>query len=105
MDGSVLRLQFTDNEGEVVGILDYRFKEKDRAQGTLRGRREGDMITALWTHMVEGVTQTQEVLIRLQSDRAVKANGELVQGLDQVLRLKDPAAASFDESFTRLACE
>lgn len=101
----MLSFQFTDYDGGVVGILDYAFKEKDSAHGTFSGRREGDLITARWTHTVEGATQTQDVLVRLESDRAVKANGELVEGPDGVLRLKDAAAAVFNEAFARVQCD
>jgi hypothetical protein len=104
-DGSVFSFQYTDYVGEVVGILDYAFHEKDGAHGTFRGRRAGDLITARWTHTVEGTTQTQEVLIRLEGDRAVKANGDLAEGPDGVLRLKDSAAAVFNEAFARVQCD
>jgi hypothetical protein len=104
-DGSVLSFHYADYAGGVVGILDYDFKEKDGAHGTLDGRRQDDLIIAVWTSTIEGTTERQEVLIRLEPDRAVKANGELAVGADGVLRLKDPSAATFNESFGRVQCD
>jgi hypothetical protein len=46
-----------------------------------------------------------EVLIRLEPDRAVKANGEPTTGADGVLRLKERSAATFNERFERVQCD
>ena len=103
-DESVLRFRYTEHGGGITGVLDYDFAEKDGAHGTLTGQRVGDVITALWTRTIEGVTETQEVRIRIERDRAVKANGELVGGTDNVLRLRDPEHAIFNETFNRVPC-
>jgi hypothetical protein len=104
-DESVLRFQYTEHGGGITGVLDYDFAEKDGAHGTLTGQRDGEVITALWTRTIEGVTETQEVRIRIERDRAVKANGELVGGTDKVLRLRDPEHAIFNETFDRVRCQ
>jgi hypothetical protein len=104
-DGSVQSFHYSDLAGEVVGVLDYDFKEKDGAHGTFSGKRQDDLISAIWTRAIEGSTERQEVLIRLEPDRAVKANGELIAGADGVLRLKDRSAASFNEVFGRVQCD
>lgn len=88
-DGSILSFHYADYAGGVVGILDYDFTEKDGAHGTLDGRRQDDIITAVWTRAIEGTTERQEVLIRLEPEGAVQVNGELATGADGVLRLKD----------------
>ena len=46
-----------------------------------------------------------EILVRVEGDRVLKANGELTERRDRVLRLKDPAAAAFNESLTRVRCD
>jgi hypothetical protein len=104
-DGSVVSFHYAHTGERVVGILDYAFVQKDSAHGTFRGRLDGGTITALWAHTVEGSDQVQEVLVRVEGDRALKANGELTEGRDRVQRLKDPAAAAFNESFTRVRCD
>jgi hypothetical protein len=104
-DGSVLSFSYAATGGRVAGILECAFAQKDGAHGTFRGRIDGGVITALWAHTIEGSDQVQEIVVRVEGDRAVKANGELTQGLDQVLRLKDPGAAAFSESFTRVRCD
>jgi hypothetical protein len=104
-EGSVLSFHNTDYSGGIVGILDYDFREKDGAHGTLSGRRQDDLITAVWTRTIEGTTERQQVLIRLEPGRAVKANGELAANADGLLRLKDRSAASFNEAFERVQCD
>ena len=104
-DGSVVSFHYAETGERVAGILDYAFVEKDSAHGTFRGRIDAGTITAVWTHAVEGSEQSQEIIVRVQSDRAIKANGELIEGRDNVLRLKDPAAAAFNESLARVRCD
>ena len=88
-DGSVVSFHYAQTGERVAGILDYAFVQKDSALGTFRGRIDGGTITALWAHTVEGSDQVQEILIRVEGDRALKANGE---------------PATFNERFTRVRC-
>lgn len=104
-DGSALSFQFFDYYGEVVGILDYTFAEKDGAHGTIKGTRDGNMITAKWSYTVEGSEQAEEVVFKLENNKAFKGNGELVEGEDGTLRLKDPAKATWEESFDQVNCK
>ena len=104
-DGSVVSFHYAETGERVAGILDYAFVQKDSAHGTFRGRIDGGTITALWAHTVEGSDQVQEILVRVEGDRALKANGELAEARDRVLRLKAPAAAAFNERFTRVRCD
>ncbi|MCW5922110.1 MAG: hypothetical protein KIS77_07205 [Saprospiraceae bacterium] len=104
-DGSVLKFQYSELNTEVGGVLEYDFAEKDDARGTFKGKKEGDIITAIWTHTVEGQTQSQEIMVKIEGDKAMKANGELESGQDGVLRLKDKATASWSETFERVTCE
>jgi hypothetical protein len=104
-DGSVISLQYIEYLDEVVGILDYAFAEKDGAHGTFKGKKEGNMINATWTYMVEGSTQSEAIMIKLDGDKAVKASGELVEGKNGTLSLKDPAKATWAETFARVQCD
>jgi hypothetical protein len=104
-DGSVLSFQYTDYYDDVVGILDYAFAEKDGAHGTFKGKKKDNLITATWSYMIEGSNQTEEILIKIEGDKAIKASGELVEGKDGKLSLKDPAAATWAETFTRVQCD
>ncbi|GAB4496714.1 MAG: hypothetical protein OHK0019_28950 [Saprospiraceae bacterium] len=104
-DGSVLSFQYTEYYEDVVGILDYSFAEKDGAHGTFKGKKNGDVITATWSYVVEGSNQTEEIMVKIEGDKAVKASGELVEGKDKVLRLKDATNATWAETFTRVQCD
>jgi len=104
-DGSVLSFQYTEYFEDVVGILDYSFAEKDGAHGTFKGKKNGDTITATWSYVVEGSNQTEEIMVKIEGDKATKASGELVEGKDKVLRLKDIAKATWAETFTRVQCD
>ncbi len=100
-----MSLQYIEYQDEVVGILDYAFAEKDGAHGTFRGKKEGEMINAKWDYMVEGATQSEAIMIKLEGDKAVKASGELVEGKDGVLSLKDATKATWAETFSRVDCD
>lgn len=104
-DGSVLSFQYTEYYDQVVGILDYTFAEKDGAHGTFTGKKEGDIITATWSYVVEGSSQREEIMVKIDGDMARKASGELVESKDGVLRLKDAASAEWQETFTRVQCD
>jgi hypothetical protein len=104
-DGSVLSFQYTEYDDDVVGILDFSFAEKDGAHGTLKGKKKDNLITATWSYTVEGSNQTEEILIKIEGDKAMKASGELVEGKDGKLSLKDPATATWAETFTRVQCD
>lgn len=104
-DGSVLSFQYTEYYNDVVGILDYTFAEKDGAHGTFKGKKKDNLITATWSYTVEGSNQTEEILIKIEGDKATKAFGELKEGKGGALSLKDPAAVTWAETFTRVQCD
>ena len=104
-DGSVLSFQYTEYYDQIVGILDYSFYDKDGAHGTFEGKKEGDIIAATWSYTIEGSPQKEKILIRIDGDRARRAQGELTEEKDGTLRLKNPSAATWDEVFTRVQCD
>lgn len=104
-DGSVLSFHYTDYYDDIVGILDYSFAEKDGAHGTFKGKKEGNIITATWNYVVEGANQSEEIMVKLEGDKALKASGELVEAADGTLKLKDAANATWAETFTRVQCD
>jgi hypothetical protein len=105
-DGSVLSIQYTEYYDEIVGILDYSFAEKDGAHGTFKGTKEGNIITATWSYVVEGSNQKEEIMIKTEGDKAFKASGELMETKGGLLKLKDPKNVTWsDEVFTRVQCD
>lgn len=104
-DGSVLSFQYTEYYDDIVGILDYSFAEKDGAHGTFKGQKVGNVITAVWDYTVEGAQQQEEIMVKIEGNKAIKASGELVEAPGGLLKLKDPAGASWVETFDQVACD
>ena len=104
-DGSVISFQYTEYYEDVVGILDYTYSQKDGAHGTFRGHIQDNVITATWSYTVEGSRQQEEIMVKIDGDKAMKASGELTEGKGGVLRLKDPAQAKWEEVFSRVQCD
>lgn len=104
-DGSVLTFTFTQKGKKVSGVLDYTFAEKDGAHGTFEGKRDGDIIHAVWNYTVEGSQQSEQIMVRIEEQQAVKATGELVEGPKGELVLKDPEHAEWAEKFPRVSCK
>lgn len=104
-DGSVLSFQYTEYYDQIVGILDYSFADKDGAHGTFTGTKEGNLITVTWSFTIEGSEQTEEVLFKIEGDKAFRGYGELMEGEAGTLVLKDPAKVNWEETFTRVQCD
>lgn len=104
-DGSVISFQYTEYYDDIVGILDYTFTDKDGAHGTFKGKKEGDIITATWNYTIEGSEQTEQVMFKIEGDKATRASGELTEGKDGSLHMKDPAHAKWEETFSRVRCD
>lgn len=105
-DGSVLSFQYTEYYDDIVGILDYSFAEKDGAHGTFKGKKEGEIITATWSYIVEGSNQQEEIMVKITGDKASKASGELMETKGGLLKLKDPKNVKWDgEVFSRVQCD
>ncbi len=104
-DGSVLSFQYTEYYEDIVGILDYSYTDKDGAHGTFKGTKEGNIITATWSYMIEGSNQVEEVMFKIEGDKALKASGELEEDENGKLKMKDPATATWEETFTSVECD
>lgn len=104
-DSSVFCLYYTVYYDEITGILDYTFTDKDGAHGTFKGTMNDNLITATWDYVVEGSHQTEDILIKIEGDKAYRANGELKEDKDGRLSLKDPSKVNWDEVYTRVQCD
>jgi hypothetical protein len=101
----VTTVQLTLNGNEVSGEMSWLPFEKDSGTGTLRGLRTEGEIIAVWSYTIEGSNQTEEVRFQLTGDQLQRKTGELVDPAnDGNLKLKDPAAAQYTETYTKVAC-
>lgn len=104
-DGSVISLRYTeDAEGNIQGTLAQDFAQKDKSSGAITGKRNGDMIVADWQRSGEGEQQLEEVMIKLEGDKAFRASGELMQGPDGLWKLKDQENLNWGDPMTKTDC-
>ncbi|MCC6461000.1 MAG: hypothetical protein IT260_11050 [Saprospiraceae bacterium] len=104
-DSSVFSLHYTVYYETIVGILDYTFTDKDGAHGTFTGTLTDNVISATWNYSIEGSEQTEEILIKIEGDKAYRGYGELQEGKDGHLTLKDPSQVKWEDAFTRVQCD
>jgi hypothetical protein len=104
-DGSVISLRYTeDAEGNIQGTLAYDFAQKDKSSGAITGKRNGDMIVADWQRSGEGEQQVEEVMIKLDGDKAFRATGELMAGPDGMWKLKDQENLNWGDPMVKADC-
>lgn len=103
-DVTMINLNLT---GDVVtGEMNWIPYEKDGARGTLAGTRSGNEIKGIWSYVIEGSAQTEEVIFNIEGDQLLRKIGELEDpNFDGNLKLKDPESATLSEAFTRITCE
>lgn len=92
----------TDNS--VSGTYSWQPFESHGAHGTLSGKKEGDLLTLLYHFEIEGSEIKEEMVFRLAGDHLAEGQGELIEGSDGILHLKDPATLTFDKKLMKTAC-
>lgn len=98
-------IQLIINGNDVSGRMNWTPYEKDGGRGTLQGTRNGNEITAIWTYIIEGSNQTEEVIFKMEGDQLMRKVGELEDpNNDGNLKLKDPASASYSETYAKVDC-
>ena len=53
---------------DVTGTMAYQYYQKDRRTGSLIGKKNGKRISAMWTYMQEGVTDSLKVYFKLHDN-------------------------------------
>jgi hypothetical protein len=53
---------------DVTGTMAYQYYQKDRRTGTLIGKKKGKRISAMWTYMQEGTTDSLKVHFKLRDN-------------------------------------
>ncbi len=90
-------------DGTVTGSFDWVPWEKDSARGTLTGKKDGEVITAMYDYMIEGSQQKEEKMFKISGGQMFEANGELTEGEGGILKLKDPAKVEW-KAFAKMEC-
>lgn len=93
------------NGDAVSGEMNWTPWEKDGASGTLKGKKIGDEIIADYDYMIEGSNQSEEKIFKLEGDKLLVKVGELMDGKNGKLIMKDPAKARFSETLIKVKCQ
>jgi hypothetical protein len=103
-DVTTVNLVVTGNN--VTGEMNWLPYEKDSGRGTLQGTRTGNEISAIWTYVIEGSNQTEEVMFKVEGEQLLRKTGELVDANnDGNLKMKDPASAAYTETYAKVTCQ
>ena len=70
-------VELTVTENSVSGYYAYEPHEKDGAHGFFVGTKTGDVMTAIYTYMIEGSIQSEEMMFKIADGKLVKADVEL----------------------------
>ena len=73
----VTAVELTVTENSVSGYYAYEPHEKDGAHGFFVGTRKGDEMTVMYTYMIEGSIQSEEMMFKIADGKLVKARGIL----------------------------
>ncbi len=89
----------------VTGVLKYQLSEKDKNEGTIEGRLEGNTVFADYTFYSEGVTSVREVAFLLNGDHVMEGFGDMEEH-DGKMVFKDKARIDFSTGIrlTQIDC-
>ncbi|MFD1875367.1 hypothetical protein [Hymenobacter bucti] len=89
-----VRLTLATTQPTVTGQLSYRYFEKDRNEGTIRGAMHGDTLRAEYTFQSEGVASVREVAFLRRGTGFVEGYGDVAERAGAMV-FKQPGALKF----------
>lgn len=96
-----VRLTLQTEQPTVTGLLSYRYFEKDRNQGTIRGTLHGDTLLADYTFQSEGRQSVREVAFLRRDIGFVEGFGAVTERRGKAV-FTQPRALQFDAKYTLL---
>lgn len=96
-----VRLTLQTTQPTVTGQLAYRYSEKDRNQGTIRGTMHGDTLLADYTFGSEGTTSVRQVAFLRRDISFVEGFGPVAERQGRMV-FTQPRALHFDAKYTLL---
>ena len=99
----VTAVQLTIEGDKVMGYMDWTPDQKDGGHGFLVGTKTGSMIVADWTVMIEGSKNVEQIAFKIDGDKIVRAEAELIDK-DGKLLIKDMAKAKYIDSYAKVDC-
>lgn len=93
-----------EDDGQVYGTQTWKPKmEAHGSSGSFDGTLRDGVMRVTHQFTIEGSEQTEEEMLKLDGDRLLIGEGELVEGKDGVLKLKDPASIVFKTALKKVA--
>jgi nucleoid-associated protein YgaU len=99
----VTAVQITTEGDKVTGYMNWSPDQKDGGHGFLVGTKTGNMIVADWTYMIEGSKNTEQIAFKIDGDKLVRAQGELIEKGHKLV-IKDMAKAKYIDSYPKVDC-
>jgi hypothetical protein len=96
-----VRLTLQTTQPSVTGQLTYRYFEKDRNQGTIRGTMHGDTLLADYTFQSEGTQSVRQVAFLRRDIGFVEGFGPVAERAGKTV-FERPHALQFDAKYTLL---
>ncbi|TDN38004.1 hypothetical protein E4631_16945 [Hymenobacter sp. UV11] len=96
-----VRLTLQTTQPAVTGQLTYRYFEKDRNQGTIRGTMHGDTLLADYTFQSEGTTSVRQVAFLRRDTGFIEGFGPVAERQDKMV-FTQPRTLHFDAKYTLL---
>ena len=99
-------IELTTIEDRVEGFYAYEPTQKDAGLGSFKGKSVGnDTYKVIYTYMMEGSVQSEEMVFKKEGDKLLKGEGELIDPKnDGNLTFKDITKLTFKEAFTPTDC-
>lgn len=88
---------------DVKGDYHWHPDQKDGGHGTFKGKKVGNMINADWTYTIEGSTQIESIVFKMEGDKLMKGEGELVEKGDKLVP-KDVSKLKFTDVYNKVDC-
>lgn len=99
----VTAIQLTQNGESISGYYSWRPSEKDGAYGMLEGTESDGKIIANYTYIIEGSTQSEQVVFKREGNDIIQGVGELEEQGTKLL-IKDINTLDWRERFTNTEC-
>jgi hypothetical protein len=99
----VTAVELTIKGDDVTGFYAWEPYEKDGGHGSLKGKKTGDQITAIFNYMIEGSIQSEEVMFKMEGGKLLKSTNELVDKKG-VSVIKDKTKMKWGETFSPTDC-
>ena len=89
---------------DVSGDYHWHPDQKDGGHGTFKGKKVGNMINADWAYTIEGSNQIESIVFKMDGDKLMKGEGELVEKGDKLVP-KDASKLKFTDLYNKVDCD